>query len=225
MADSFDPYEKWLKIPKTRRPLNCYVLLGLKLFESDAERIEKSARKRIAYVEQFQTGSYAKMAGKVLEQLKKAQKCLLDPRKKAKYDKKLSEEQAASGGEPKRSSPGTRKKKKSSQPAAPPMPAPAAEPEVPSFDFAAASAAPSKSSDGGSYVPPQKKKNPWIIPAALGGVLFLIFAVGLSYIMLNEEPDADDLAMQADRDKAKAEADAAAEKERDGAEFDNAAAG
>ncbi len=39
----FDPYHKWLGIPAKDQPANHYRLLGLDLFEADAEVIESAA--------------------------------------------------------------------------------------------------------------------------------------------------------------------------------------
>ena len=39
MSDAFDPYFKWLGIPKADQPPHAYRLLGIELFESDADVI------------------------------------------------------------------------------------------------------------------------------------------------------------------------------------------
>ena len=38
--DSFDPYQDWFGIPSQLRPLNHYVLLGIRVFEDDPEKIQ-----------------------------------------------------------------------------------------------------------------------------------------------------------------------------------------
>ena len=43
MAESFDPYRKWLGIPPKDQPPNHYRLLGIDLFEADAEVIVRVA--------------------------------------------------------------------------------------------------------------------------------------------------------------------------------------
>jgi hypothetical protein len=40
MADSFDPYYKWLAIPPQEQPPNYYRLLGVPVFTSDPEVLE-----------------------------------------------------------------------------------------------------------------------------------------------------------------------------------------
>ncbi len=41
--DSFDPYHKWLGIPKKEQPANHYRLLGITVFEPDLDVIEAAA--------------------------------------------------------------------------------------------------------------------------------------------------------------------------------------
>ena len=89
MAEAFDPYEKWLGIPKEKRPLTSYRLLGVDLFEPDVDRIQRRAERRIELMERLQSGKHAPTAKKVLKQLLEARDCLLDPAKKQKYDKML----------------------------------------------------------------------------------------------------------------------------------------
>lgn len=89
MADAFDPYEKWLGIPKNKRPLTSYRLLGVEVFEADTERIERRAERRIELVSKQQQGKHAAIAKKVIQQLVEARDCLLDPARKDKYDRML----------------------------------------------------------------------------------------------------------------------------------------
>ena len=89
MADAFDPYEKWLGIPKNKRPLTSYSLLGVDVFEADTEHIERGAERRIELVSKQSQGKHAAIAKKVMQQLVEARDCLLDPARKDKYDRML----------------------------------------------------------------------------------------------------------------------------------------
>ncbi len=89
MADTFDPYFTWLSIPKDKRPIHFYQLLGLKEFTGDSDVIEYSANRQTAHVKTFLDGEHADDAKAILEQLEQARVCLLDPERKAAYDKGL----------------------------------------------------------------------------------------------------------------------------------------
>lgn len=89
MAESFDPYYKWLGIPPKDQPPNHYRLLGVETFESDREVIDSFANRHIEYLQQITDGPHVRDAQKLLNELSAARRCLLDPKKKAKYDKTL----------------------------------------------------------------------------------------------------------------------------------------
>ncbi len=55
----FDPYRKWLGIPPAEQPPNHYRLLGIGLFESDAEVIASAADRQMSHVRNFQSGGFA----------------------------------------------------------------------------------------------------------------------------------------------------------------------
>ena len=44
----FNPYHKWLGVPVSEQPPNHYRLLGIALFENDADVIETAADQRMA---------------------------------------------------------------------------------------------------------------------------------------------------------------------------------
>lgn len=92
-ARMFDPYRKWLGIPPKDQPPNHYRLLGLELFESDADLIEGAADKQMNHVRQYQSGKYATEAAKLLNELAKARLCLLKPATKKAYDAELKSQQ------------------------------------------------------------------------------------------------------------------------------------
>src|SRR5262245_33497292 len=62
----FDPYHKWLGIPPKDQPANHYRLLGLALFEHDAEVIESAADRQMAHVRTYQSGRYSAQSQEVL---------------------------------------------------------------------------------------------------------------------------------------------------------------
>jgi hypothetical protein len=91
MAESFDPYHKWLGIPPKDQPPNHYRLLGIDLFEGDPDVIEAAADQRMAHVRTYQTGQNSALSQQILNELSAAKLCLLDPAKKSAYDVPLRE--------------------------------------------------------------------------------------------------------------------------------------
>jgi len=93
--EKFDPYHRWLGIPPNQQPPNHYRLLGLDPLENDPDVIESAADRQMAHLRTFQIGPYAHLSQKLLNEVAAAKVCLLNPEKKAAYDKFL-------GGKPKR---------------------------------------------------------------------------------------------------------------------------
>ncbi len=91
MPESFDPYRKWLGIPEQERPPNHYRLLGIELFESDADVISNAADGRMAQLKNYQAGKYSAYSQKLLNEIATAKVCLLHPARKAEYDRQLGE--------------------------------------------------------------------------------------------------------------------------------------
>ena len=89
MADSFDPYHKWLGIPPAEQPPNHYRLLGIGLFEADLDVIEQAADRQMAHVQTHKTGSYSALSQRLLNELSAAKLCLLSAKEKACYDAAL----------------------------------------------------------------------------------------------------------------------------------------
>lgn len=89
MSEQFDPYLKWLGIREADRPPNNYQLLGLELFESDAEVISNAADRQMAHVRTFQAGRYSAISQQVLNELAAARVCLLNAEKKRAYDAEI----------------------------------------------------------------------------------------------------------------------------------------
>ena len=92
MADSFDPYLRWLGIRDSQRPPNHYRLLGVDLFEGDSDVIAVAADRQMAHVRTFQTGQLAELSQQLLNELAAARICLLKPEKKAAYDAQLKKQ-------------------------------------------------------------------------------------------------------------------------------------
>ena len=65
----FDPYHKWLGIPAKDQPPNHYRLLGIELFETDADVIDAAANKQMAYVQGCATGPHLALSQKLLNEI------------------------------------------------------------------------------------------------------------------------------------------------------------
>lgn len=96
VAESFDPYYRWLGIPPQEQPANHYRLLGITPFEADPEVISNAADQRMAHLRQFQAGPRGAFSQQLLNEVAAAKICLLKPEKKAEYDGKLRADLAAS---------------------------------------------------------------------------------------------------------------------------------
>jgi hypothetical protein len=91
----FDPYYRWLGIPPEEQPPNHYRLLGLRLLEPDADVIETAADARMVHLRTMQTGKHGALCQKLLTEVATARVCLLQPAKKAEYDRRLRAELAS----------------------------------------------------------------------------------------------------------------------------------
>src|SRR6516164_8733961 len=89
MSDTFDPYFKWLGIPKFDQPPHAYRLLGIELFESDADVISNAADGRMAQIKSFQAGKFGAVSQTLINEIAAAKVCLLMPEKKTAYDQRL----------------------------------------------------------------------------------------------------------------------------------------
>lgn len=86
----FDPYHKWLGIPKQFRPPTYYQLLGLTNGESDPEVIEEAAIRQSTHLRSYQMGVHAEICTKLLNQIGRAKQILLNAEKRAEYDRRLT---------------------------------------------------------------------------------------------------------------------------------------
>lgn len=89
MSEHFDPYHQWLGIPPADQPPSHYRLLGLQVFEADPRVIRDAVERQVAHVRQYQIGQHAGDAQRLLSGLALAKICLLDPEKKAAYDRQM----------------------------------------------------------------------------------------------------------------------------------------
>ena len=95
MTDAFDPYRRWLGIPPEEQPPNHYRLLGVGVFENDAEVIQEAADRQMAHVQRHKLGQYSSISQKLLNEIATAKLCLLKPDRKAEYDEQLRDQLAA----------------------------------------------------------------------------------------------------------------------------------
>ncbi len=89
MAAPFDPYLKWLGIPPKHQPPNAYRLLGVELFESDADVIDNAADQRMAHLRNFAGGQHSEWSQKILNEIATARVRLLNTEQKTAYDEVL----------------------------------------------------------------------------------------------------------------------------------------
>ncbi|MCR4411610.1 MAG: hypothetical protein NUV77_04185, partial [Thermoguttaceae bacterium] len=89
MPQEFDPYHQWLGIPPEDQPPHHYRLLGIPVFEENAEVIQTAADRQMAHLRTYQTGPNAVLAQKLLNEVAAARVCLLREDKKAAYDIQL----------------------------------------------------------------------------------------------------------------------------------------
>lgn len=85
----FDPYHKWLAIPRDRRPPTFYDLLSIAPTEDDPEVIDAAAIRQTTYVRNFQRGPHAADCARILGEIALARATLLDAKKRRDYDATL----------------------------------------------------------------------------------------------------------------------------------------
>lgn len=82
----FDPYHKWLGIPRGQRPPTHYQLLGVSSEEEDPEVIEEAAIRQAAHVRTYQSGPHATECTRLLNEIARARATLLNPARRREYD-------------------------------------------------------------------------------------------------------------------------------------------
>ncbi|MCL6503428.1 MAG: hypothetical protein K6T86_12130 [Pirellulales bacterium] len=90
-----DPYLEWLGIPKHARPVTFYQLLGITPAETHPQAIEAAAARQTSRVQAFAAGPHAQTAARILQEIATARAVLLDPARRAAYDRKLQQVSAA----------------------------------------------------------------------------------------------------------------------------------
>ncbi|HQU41788.1 MAG TPA: serine/threonine-protein kinase [Pirellulales bacterium] len=95
MSEHFDPYHQWLGVPPKDQPPHHYRLLAIDFLEANADVISNAADRQMAHVRTFQTGKHGQESQQLLNQLAAARVCLLDPAKKAEYDRRLKSQAEA----------------------------------------------------------------------------------------------------------------------------------
>jgi hypothetical protein len=88
--DDFDPYHKWLGIPREQRPITHYQLLGIAPTEKDLDVIEDAAIRQTTHVRSYQLGPHAEACQRVLNEIASARQTLLSFEKRRQYDASLS---------------------------------------------------------------------------------------------------------------------------------------
>lgn len=87
--EDFDPYHKWLGIPKDQRPPTHYQLLGISPNEEDNEAIEAAAERQKLFIQGFQKGPRSRTASSILYQIEEAKVTLLNPIMRDAYDQRF----------------------------------------------------------------------------------------------------------------------------------------
>ncbi|MDA0833363.1 MAG: hypothetical protein O2955_16190 [Planctomycetota bacterium] len=86
--ENFDPYHKWLGIPKNKQPPNHYELLGISLNEDDPEVIESAAEQRKQYVGSKRGQGMDDAVSSISFKIDEAKLTLLDPAMRRDYDQR-----------------------------------------------------------------------------------------------------------------------------------------
>jgi curved DNA-binding protein CbpA len=86
----FDPYQQWLGIAKSERPITFYRLLGLTPQQAaDPDAVDAAAAKAAKRVGEHKSGPHAEVAARVLRELAQARAILANEQKRKAYDAKL----------------------------------------------------------------------------------------------------------------------------------------
>ncbi len=84
-----DVYHLWLGIPPEEQPPTHYRLLGVPLFEQNAEVIRNAADRQRSHVKRLGVNQFQSIGQELLNEIEIAKICLLRPEKRAAYDEKL----------------------------------------------------------------------------------------------------------------------------------------
>ena len=92
---AFDPYHKWLGVPPHQQPPNLYRLLGISLFESDADVISYAADQRMALLRSIAAGPQNRAFTAAIERDRDGQGHTVEAREKAGLRRGASREARA----------------------------------------------------------------------------------------------------------------------------------
>ena len=90
MPKPIDAYHQWLGIPPAEQPPNAYRLLGVRPFEADLGVIRTAADRQMIHLRTYQLGEYSDLSQRLLNEVASARAQLLEPNRKAEYDRRLS---------------------------------------------------------------------------------------------------------------------------------------
>jgi len=177
MAESFDPYYKWLGIPPSEQPATYYRLLSISPFESDPEVIDNAANRQLMMVRTFQGGKHSEISQRILNEITTARITLINAEKRNRYDKQLRSHLQKSQAKPARRAANTMP---TAQPVAQPVGQPIAQPVTAMQQFAAQGVAPAGTSRPRQSLSQKTGLEPWVLMtlAGAGGlvvVLLLLF--------------------------------------------------
>src|SRR4051812_16470699 len=85
----FDPYDRWLGIPKDQRPVDYFLLLGIDPDETDPKVIRAAAERQAALVTPHQDGPHAQTCARLLKEIDNGRDTLLKPAKRKAYEAQL----------------------------------------------------------------------------------------------------------------------------------------
>ncbi len=87
--NNFNPYTEWLEIPVEQQPPTLYQLIGVENFESDESRIDEASTSRAAELQQLAAGPNREVVQRLLSEVAKARRTLLQADARAAYDHSL----------------------------------------------------------------------------------------------------------------------------------------
>jgi hypothetical protein len=91
----FDPYYRWLGIPKRHRPPNHYQLLGISPKEDDHEIIESAVERQTNLVKTQKDAEHEHIATRILYEIQEAGMVVLDSYRRKEYDASLAQSKSA----------------------------------------------------------------------------------------------------------------------------------
>src|SRR5687768_10680796 len=86
MAETFNPYHRWLGLAEGQTTPTYYEVLGVPRSEHHADRIAQAADRAMTKVRSFRPGPQAALWAKLLDEIQQARTTLLDSQLRAEYD-------------------------------------------------------------------------------------------------------------------------------------------